>query len=169
MYRRAEAADAPALAAFAERVFVASFEDQLARADLAEVAAKRFTVERQHRDITSANSVVFLAVEDDIVGYAHVLVSSRPEFEVSAANPAQLKRIYVDAAWQGRGVAQRLLELVESYARSHGCDALWLGVWEKNPRGIAFYEKHGFAPIGESPVTVGRMALIHHYMSKAIT
>lgn len=33
---------------------------------------------------------------------------------------------------------------------------LWLGVWEKNRRGIQFYEKHGFYVIGRHPFYMGQ-------------
>lgn len=32
---------------------------------------------------------------------------------------------------------------------------LWLAVWEKNPRAIAFYEKNGFRAVGDQPFQVG--------------
>ena len=40
-------------------------------------------------------------------------------------------------------------------ARAHGADWLWLGVWEQNPRAIAFYQKHGFRTIGEQTFVLG--------------
>lgn len=33
---------------------------------------------------------------------------------------------------------------------------LWLGVWERNPRAIAFYRKFGFEVIGEHRFVLGR-------------
>ena len=32
---------------------------------------------------------------------------------------------------------------------------VWLGVWEKNPRAIAFYKKFGFEQIGEHVFLLG--------------
>ena len=34
-------------------------------------------------------------------------------------------------------------------------DCLWLGVWEDNPRAIAFYKKYDFTVVGEHIFTVG--------------
>jgi diamine N-acetyltransferase len=41
-------------------------------------------------------------------------------------------------------------------ARGVGAAALWLGVWEHNPRAIRFYEKHGFTTVGEQPFVLGK-------------
>jgi ribosomal protein S18 acetylase RimI-like enzyme len=32
---------------------------------------------------------------------------------------------------------------------------VWLGVWEHNPRAIAFYKKYGFISVGEHPFPLG--------------
>ena len=39
-------------------------------------------------------------------------------------------------------------------ARAWDAEGVWLGVWERNPRAIAFYEKHGFAAVGEQTYRV---------------
>jgi ribosomal protein S18 acetylase RimI-like enzyme len=36
-----------------------------------------------------------------------------------------------------------------------GADVAWLGVWEKNPRAISFYEKSGFAVVGDHVFVLG--------------
>ena len=36
-----------------------------------------------------------------------------------------------------------------------GCDVVWLGVWERNPRAISFYRKVGFAEVGEHVFQLG--------------
>ena len=70
-----------------------------------------------------------------------------------ARRPAELNRLYVAAAWHGKGVAQALLKDAMKSAKDAGADCLWLGVWEHNPRAIAFYRKCGFEDVGS-----------HHFM-----
>ncbi len=168
IYRQAEVRDAAALAAFAERVFISSFEQQVPRTELAAVARERFSTERQASDIADPASTIFLALDPEMVGYAQLVVGNRPKCELAAEAPAELKRIYVDEAWHGRGVAQSLLGLIQSRAREQQCDVLWLGVWEENARGIAFYEKQGFRLIGSATFTVGTLSLAHNYMSMSL-
>jgi ribosomal protein S18 acetylase RimI-like enzyme len=74
---------------------------------------------------------------------------------LSAQQPAEIRRLYVSQSWQGRGVAQDLMTKVIGLAESHGADQVWLGVWELNPRAIAFYTKCGFAEVGEQVFCLG--------------
>ena len=69
--------------------------------------------------------------------------------------PIELKRIYVAKAWQGRRVAQALMDASLDAARARGARTLWLGVWERNPRALAFYEKYGFTRVGEQTFVLG--------------
>ena len=69
--------------------------------------------------------------------------------------PLELKRLYVAAAWHGRGVAQALMDAALMAARTCGARTLWLGVWERNPRAAAFYAKHGFRRVGEHTFVLG--------------
>jgi ribosomal protein S18 acetylase RimI-like enzyme len=40
-------------------------------------------------------------------------------------------------------------------AEAAGARTLWLGVWERNPRAIAFYRKAGFVDVGSQLFVVG--------------
>jgi ribosomal protein S18 acetylase RimI-like enzyme len=41
------------------------------------------------------------------------------------------------------------------HARFSGASVLWLGVWERNPRAIRFYEKCGFRDVGSQIFVLG--------------
>jgi GNAT superfamily N-acetyltransferase len=76
-----------------------------------------------------------------------------------------VQRIYADRSWHGRGVGSALLQACVEQSRAWGCDVLWLGVWERNPRGIAFYEKWGFRRVGEQRFLVGTDSQRDHVMA----
>jgi ribosomal protein S18 acetylase RimI-like enzyme len=40
-------------------------------------------------------------------------------------------------------------------AKAAGAHTLWLGVWERNQRAIAFYRKSGFADVGTQIFVLG--------------
>ena len=75
---------------------------------------------------------------------------------INASDPAEIERIYADRDWHGRGVGPLLMRVCLSQARDWKCDVIWLGVWEKNPRAIAFYEKNGFRAVGRQTFLLGR-------------
>jgi ribosomal protein S18 acetylase RimI-like enzyme len=74
---------------------------------------------------------------------------------VVGRHPIEIQRIYVDAAWHGKGIAQALMASLIEAASARGADVAWLGVWERNPRAIAFYAKSGFSPLGSHVFVVG--------------
>ena len=53
-------------------------------------------------------------------------------------------------AWQGLGIAARLLSSAESQLREQNCKRVSLDTTEPLQRAIHFYEKNGFRPSGRS-------------------
>ena len=74
---------------------------------------------------------------------------------MTQARPIELQRFYVDRPAHGTGVAQALMGAARQAAREFGGEHLWLGVWERNPRAIAFYTKAGFRDVGSTVFQVG--------------
>ena len=69
--------------------------------------------------------------------------------------PVEIQRYYVDASHHGAGLAHQLMTHVVARAEAAGSTVLWLGVWERNPRALAFYRKWGFDVVAEQIFTVG--------------
>ncbi|MCF8472856.1 MAG: GNAT family N-acetyltransferase [Sphingomonadaceae bacterium] len=87
------------------------------------------------------------------VGYAMITPPSHPALQQE--DDIELKRIYLLGPWQGGGHGKDLLNLVFAVAEKHGAKRLLLSVYEKNARAIGFYERAGFAAIGETIFMVG--------------
>jgi ribosomal protein S18 acetylase RimI-like enzyme len=47
------------------------------------------------------------------------------------------------------------MQAARDAARELGGRHLWLGVWERNPRAIAFYRRAGFTDVGSTFYMVG--------------
>lgn len=153
--RPAVESDAAALATFAARMFTEAFGPANRPEDLARFLAANYSRERQHRELTDPAWTTIFAEDDRVVaGFAQLCPGSTPAC-VTGPSPLELARFYVAAAWHGRGVAQRLMAATIASARARGARTLWLGVWEQNPRAIAFYEKCGLADVGEKSFVVG--------------
>jgi ribosomal protein S18 acetylase RimI-like enzyme len=54
-------------------------------------------------------------------------------------------------------------------ARAWECDVIWLAVWEKNPRAIAFYEKKGFRKVGRQTFQLGSDIQHDHVMARNLS
>jgi len=160
--RPATIADAPALSRLGATTFRETFERENTPEDMAQYLREAFTPERQALEIADPAGAVLLAEqeqskesgESELSGYAQVVSGPVPE-AVRGPAPLELRRLYVARAWHGRGVAQALMEAVIDAARARGAQTLWLGVWERNPRAVAFYVKHGFVRVGEHTFVLG--------------
>lgn len=159
--RAAVVADAPVLSRFGARVFAETFAADNDPEDMAHYLAGEFTPGRQAAEIADRGGAVLLAElagpdgAPALVGYAH-LHEGTPPPDVPGTRRLELKRFYVDASFHGRGVAQALMAAVLRAAGERGADWLWLGVWERNARAIAYYRKQGFERVGEQQFLLGR-------------
>ncbi len=160
LVRPATLADAPRLSRLGATTFRETFERENTPEDMARYVTEAFTPDRQAAEITDPAGTVLLAErrgtsgDAELVGYVH-LVSGPAPAAVKGPAPLELKRLYVARAWHGQGVAQALMEAALDAARARSALTLWLGVWERNPRAVAFYRKYGFTRVGEHTFVLG--------------
>ena len=158
--RPAAIADAVALSRLGAATFRETFEGENTPEDMARYLAEAFSPDQQAAEIADPRGTVLVAEhhaaygDAELVGYAHLLSGAAPE-AIQGPDPLELKRLYVSRAWHGRRVAQALMDAAIVAARARGAQTLWLGVWERNPRAVAFYAKYGFARVGEHTFVLG--------------
>ncbi|SEG89628.1 putative acetyltransferase [Actinacidiphila yanglinensis] len=85
-----------------------------------------------------AGDVVLVALSGD-AAVGCLVVSAR------AGGQAEIKRLWTDPAFRGRGVASRLLEGALAHAAESGARVVRLSVWNWRTGAIALYERLGFA------------------------
>jgi ribosomal protein S18 acetylase RimI-like enzyme len=146
--RRANVADAAALADLGARLFFETYEGETPPADMAAFLAEAHGIEQQTRELSDPQIATFVAqCEGTLVGYTQVRVKPAPAGTTTDA-AVELWRLYVDRRWHGRGVADALLSHALDAARALDAKNVWLSVWERNARAIAYYCKRGFASAG---------------------
>jgi diamine N-acetyltransferase len=87
------------------------------------------------------------------VGYVMLVPPEHPDLQ--QPGDLELKRIYLLGPWQGGGNGRALLPQAFDIAATRRAKRLILAVYESNERAVAFYEKAGFAQIGETVFMVG--------------
>ena len=153
--RRAEPTDAARLAALAERTFRAAFGSSNTRENMDAHCASAYGETIQASEITNPGIETFVCDDGtELVGYAQLRWGPAPPC-VLASRPAEIQRIYVDQQWHGKGIAQALMSQVFTAAVLGNADQVWLGVWENNPRALAFYQKFGFNKVGHHVFQLG--------------
>ena len=159
--------DAAALASLGAR----SFQDTYAAFNTAENMAlhlaSTFSPEQQRSEIEDPNGFILVAQASDLIAYAHVTREIVPP-AVGDGKALEVKRFYVDRSWHGRGVAQRLMTATCKAAAERGAATVWLTVWDRNPRAIAFYRKVGFTDAGFIPFRLGNETQTDFLMVKAL-
>lgn len=147
--------DAHLLAELGARTFADSFAADNTPDDMAAYLAKSFSPEKQAAEMAEPGTVFLIAEEGGKpVGYTRLRERIVPEC-VGGQHPVEIVRLYSVKEMIGRGVGAALMESCVSEAASRGCDIIWLDVWEKNPRAIAFYRKWGFEKVGEQGFQLG--------------
>jgi ribosomal protein S18 acetylase RimI-like enzyme len=170
--RRAGSEDAAALAELGRRTFEATFGAGNTPEDMAAYLGDAFGEDMQRAEILDPDTVTLLLEHAGaLAGYAQLRRLGLPD-EVDRRewfpSPIQLRRLYVDADFQGRGLGRRLLDEVHAAARALGGRTLWLTVWERNPRAVGFYEAAGWAVIGETVFVVGDDPQRDHVMAISV-
>jgi GNAT superfamily N-acetyltransferase len=155
LWRTADAGDAEALAYLGAATFMTTFAFDHPGQPMMEHLRQEHSAEYYASALGDPAYDVLLG-ETPLgapVGYAMVTPPSHPALQ--QAGDIELKRIYLLAPWQGNGNGKDLLERVFAVAEKRKAQRLLLSVYEKNVRAIGFYERAGFAAIGETVFMVG--------------
>lgn len=153
--RKAQITDAANLARLQERTFRDAFEASNTPEDLALHCQAHYSETIQQRELSDPDLEVLVCEHDgDLVAFAQ-LRTRKPPACVVAERPLEIQRFYVLNEWHGKRLAHDLMTAVIERAVQQGADQVWLGVWEHNPRAIAFYRKWGFSEVGEQIFPLG--------------
>src|SRR3954464_5656825 len=148
--------DAAAVATFAERSFRETFGPDNRPDDMEAYCAATYALERQRQELAAPDRVTLLTeMEGLLAGYAQLRDGLAPPC-VSGTDPIEILRFYVDSRWHGRGIARSLMAETFARARAMGRRTIYLAVWERNARAIAFYHKVGFRKVGAQPFQLGK-------------
>jgi GNAT superfamily N-acetyltransferase len=153
--RAAVVPDAAWLAALAERTFRETYTAHNTPEDMAGYVSEHFAPALQAAELADPRSLTLVAeVDGRPAAYAQLGRGPAPAC-VSGPDPVEIVRFYVDRPWHGQGLAQELMRAAATHAHASGARTLWLGVWERNPRAIAFYRKWGFTQVGTQTFVLG--------------
>ena len=147
--------DAPALAELGARLFRETYAGQIPLAEVESYVTMAFQPEAQRAELLCPGGGIMIAQEAGVLAaYAQLRPAPCP-CPGPAADPIEIARFYLDSPWHGTGLAAELMGTCGAWAKAQRRTALWLQVWEENPRAIRFYEKQGFQDLGTTTFQVG--------------
>jgi diamine N-acetyltransferase len=115
-----------------------------------------YSVDKLNTELLNPESeFYFINVENTPVGYLKIN-TGMAQTENKGSDSLEVERIYVEQKLHGAGVGKALLDKAFELARERNLKYVWLGVWEKNPRAIRFYQKNGFTVFGSHKFLIGK-------------
>jgi GNAT superfamily N-acetyltransferase len=153
--RDGSATDASVLSQLGAKTFRATYEEANDPHLVEAYIAEHYSTAIQLAELQDDRLMYLVAeVDGHIAGFA-LLRTDQSHPDVEGTLPIRLARIYVDTPYLGVGLGSALMERCIEECRRRGHDLLWLGVWERNEKAIAFYERWGFTSVGVEVFDVG--------------
>ena len=153
--RYATSDDAELVAELSRKTFYQTFGHVNTKENMDKFLNEQFSREKLIKEVTEPGNIFLLAFDADApVGYAGMREGQKfPEF--NDKDSLEIARIYAVNTYIGTGVGQQLMRQCIFIAKELKKEIVWLGVWEKNPRAIAFYTKWGFEKFSEHDFLLG--------------
>ncbi|HEY5918148.1 MAG TPA: GNAT family N-acetyltransferase [Chryseolinea sp.] len=153
--RKANLDDVAILVKVSVKTFRDTFAEVNTKEDMKAYLAKAFSRDQLIKELNDPASTFLLALDGDtVVGYAKLKEGEGPS-ELNGERGIEIERIYTLKDYLGKRVGKLLMQTCLDLAAERGYKLAWLGVWEYNPRAIAFYEKWGFKKFGSHPFLLG--------------
>jgi diamine N-acetyltransferase len=153
--RLATIADAEVIADISRQTFYETFGFLNTRENMDKFMSEQFNREKLIEEVGEPENIFLLAFDGaTAIGYVR-LREGEKQAAFGNKDAIEIARIYVINSSLGTGVGKDLMRESIFIAKEMKKDVIWLGVWEKNPRAIAFYTKWGFEKFDEHPFLLG--------------
>jgi ribosomal protein S18 acetylase RimI-like enzyme len=147
--------DAALIAQLSRQTFYDTFAAVNTREDMDKFLNEQFTDLLLRQEVEQQKGLFYLAYEgSEPVGYVK-LKEGAPSGAFNNNTAMEIARLYAVQSHIGKGVGKALMQHCVELARQLKKQMLWLGVWEKNERAIAFYQQWGFEKFGEHEFVLG--------------
>ena len=145
--RIASLEDASLLAQMGAQTFSETFAKDNTPQDLAEYLRNNFSPEIQSAELAQPGCLfLILEIDGSPAGYVRLQDHAtdpclKESNDWNGLHPMELVRIYLLQSWTGHRLGDVLMQASIDQAQILGVEVLWLGVWERNERAIAFYKR----------------------------
>jgi ribosomal protein S18 acetylase RimI-like enzyme len=147
--------DAVLIADISRQTFYDTFVADNSKEDMDKFLNEQFTRGKLIMEVGTPENIFLLAYHDkEIAGYVKLRDARKPE-TLKELSSLEIARIYTLKNFIGKGVGKILMQACIEIAKQKQKQVLWLGVWERNERAIAFYKKWGFEKFGECDFLLG--------------
>ncbi len=147
--------DAELIADMSRITFYDAFAKDNTKEDIELFMNQQFTKAALMKEVEEEDGLFLLAYAgNEPCGYARMRFNSKEQI-MATENAVEIARIYALSSAIGKGVGSALMQYCIVKAKELNKSNIWLGVWEKNERAIAFYERWGFEKFNEHSFLLG--------------
>ncbi len=166
--RLADNKDAELIAEMSRITFYDAFAKDNTKEDMDFFLEKQFTIAALKKEVEEGDGIFILAyVNNQPAGYARMRLTGNENI-LAEENAIEIARIYALSSAIGKGVGSALMQKCMEVAAQLAKEVVWLGVWEKNERAIAFYTRWGFEKFSEHSFLLGRDLQTDWLMKRAV-
>lgn len=148
--------DLEVLVNLSKHTFIDAFEDDNDPENFEAYISTAFDKEVLRNQLLDPNTQFYFVYLDAVVVGYFKLNERGSQTDMKDDNALEIERIYVLKDYQGKGIGAWMMKRIISMAGDKKKYYLWLGVWEKNPKAIKFYQGLGFYRFGSHPYYIGR-------------
>lgn len=161
-------ADSRKLQEISYETFNETFKDQNSPENMQAYLERAFNLEQLEKELAHPGSQFFFVYfNHEIAGYLKVNTNEAQSEEMDDLS-LEIERIYIKSKYQKHGLGKYLLNKAVELAMQYDKNKIWLGVWEQNDNGIAFYKKMGFVQTGTHSFYMGDEEQIDLIMTKIL-
>lgn len=147
--------DAALIADMSRITFYDAFVQDNTKEDMDIFMNQQFTKAALMKEVEEVDGIFLLAYAgNEPFGYARMRLSNKEDI-MATENAIEIARIYALSSAIGKGVGSSLMQYCIDMANQLNKSNIWLGVWEKNERAIAFYKRWGFEKFNEHRFLLG--------------
>lgn len=153
--RSATTEDAALIADISRQTFYDTFAADNTEADMEKFLGEQFTKGRLMLEVGQPENSFLLAYHNNnVAGYIKLREGKEPA-ALKHLDALEIARLYVVKEFIGQGVGKRLMQTAINLATEKEKEVIWLGVWERNHRAIAFYTAWAFEKFGACDFLLG--------------
>jgi ribosomal protein S18 acetylase RimI-like enzyme len=147
--RKARRADARPLSELAKTTYANAFGHSLNPTDLAAHLDNNLS-DACFEEFLEEDTILVAEHEGRLIAFIQIGMAW-PDTDDDDFSPedAELRRVYVLAEFQGRGIGRQLIDAAFREPRFASARDIYLDVWEDNRRAQKLYESYGFRAIGK--------------------
>ncbi len=164
----ATASDLKNISQISIETFIETYSDFFSPNLIENYVNEKFNSTSIKKELDNKLIIYLLAFYDNhLIGYAKLKNQSWPS-TIKSPNSIEIERLYVLNKFQKLKFGFAMMQKCIDQAISLNCNMIWLGVWEKNAKAIAFYEKLGFEMAGSINFHLGDKTLNDFLMCRSL-